>query len=141
MNIMKIDSFRGKYSFLSNFYKTPVTYEGIVYPSAENAFQAAKSLEASVREKFISIEPREAKKLGRRIDLRPDWEIVKVDVMKEILKSKFSDPELKQKLKSTGNMLLIEGNTWGDQYWGFDIKEQKGKNVLGSLLMTIRGWL
>ena len=133
-----INEFKGKYRFLSNFYKTPVEFEGKLYPSAENAFQAAKSLDDSVREKFVTLEPNEAKKLGRQIALRPDWETIKPTIMYQILKAKFSDPKMKQLLLSTNEAILIEGNTWGDTYWGYNIEMGFGSNHLGRLLMRLR---
>lgn len=133
-----INEFKGKYRFLSNFYKCPIEYEGKTYPSAENAFQAAKCLDDSVRDKFLKIEPAEAKKLGKTVALNPDWEHIKLDVMYTILKTKFSDPKLREMLLSTGEALIYEGNTWGDTFWGYDIKRGYGHNHLGRMLMQLR---
>lgn len=133
-----IEFFRGKYSFLSNFYDALVTYEGKTYRSAEAAFQAAKSLDDDIRRKFIMLEPYKAKRQGRKIELRPDWEEVKQKVMYDVLKSKFSNPNLKERLLATGDEFLVEGNTWGDTYWGFDVNKKSGSNVLGVLLMKLR---
>jgi ribA/ribD-fused uncharacterized protein len=135
---MVINEFKGKYRFLSNFYKTPVEYEGKIYPSSENAFQAAKSLDDKVRDKFLKIEPSEAKKLGREIELRPNWDQIKMNIMYNILKAKFSDPKMKQLLLSTKDAILIEGNDWGDTFWGYNIKRGYGHNYLGRFLMRIR---
>lgn len=138
MSAEMINEFKGKYRFLSNFYKTTVEFEGKKYPSSENAFQAAKSLDDKVRDKFTTIEPNEAKKLGREIELRPDWEQVKIGIMYDILKAKFSDPKMCQMLLSTENCYLIEGNDWGDTFWGYNIKKGFGFNHLGRLLMKLR---
>jgi ribA/ribD-fused uncharacterized protein len=131
-----IDSFKGEYEFLSNFYPATVSYEGEVYPPVEHAFQAAKTLNPQMRLKIRLSNASGAKKLGRQLDLRADWETIKVDVMRELLKAKFSDPELREKLKATGEEPLVEGNWWGDTFWG--VCRGQGDNHLGVLLMEIR---
>ena len=79
-------------------------------------------------------------RLGRRIELRPDWEEVKIEIMRQVLKSKFThNPELREKLIATGNTELIEGNNWNDRFWG--VCRGVGKNHLGKLLMEIRAEL
>lgn len=130
-----INEFRGKYYFLSNFYETPVTWNGLTYLNNEAAFQSAKTF--SDRECFTNLDPSSAKKLGRKVQLRSDWENVKDDVMYEICKAKFSqNTELKKRLLSTGNEHLEEGNTWGDKIWG--TVNGIGENRLGKILMRIR---
>ena len=130
-----IDLFRGKYYWLSNFYHSLLVYEGFQYPSVENAFQAAKVF-GEDRKKFQFCSAAEAKKLGRKVKLRSDWEKVKFSIMKEILRAKFSNPILRRKLLETGNEVLVEGNTWGDRVWG--VCNGSGQNWLGKLLMKIR---
>ena len=134
---MAISSFRGKNEFLSNMYSCRVVINGEVYPSAEHAFQAMKSLDRDVRI-TLSVCPsaKDVKRYGRKIALRPDWEDVKVDIMYNILKAKFTNPVLAQKLLATKDEELIEGNTWGDTFWG--VCKGKGKNMLGNLLMKVR---
>ena len=133
-----IDSFRGEYRFLSNFYMHPVMYEDILYPSSEHAYQAAKTRSLEEKKYIASMTtPKEAKNYGRQItNLREDWENVKIWVMEEILEIKFSDWNLRNKLLKTLPAELIEGNTWGDDFWG--VCEGKGRNELGKLLMKIR---
>ena len=132
-----IDAFIKTNRFLSNFYPCKVTYEGITYPTTEHAFQAAKTLDQSLRKTIANLpQPSEAKKEGRNLQLRPDWEKIKVQVMRELLLLKFSDPELKKKLLATGKEELIEGNWWGDTFWG--VCKGTGQNMLGKLLMEIR---
>ena len=134
---MVIDSFRGKYFFLSNFYESPVIYEGITYLNNEAAFQAQKTLTNKERLAFAMLNPSQAKKLGRSVSLRPDWEDIKVDIMYNICKAKFTQNEtLKTKLLKTGDATLIEGNTWGDKIWGQ--VNGVGENNLGKILMRIR---
>lgn len=133
-----ITSFQGEYFFLSNFYNAPVVYQGIRFENNEAAFQAAKCPER-MRD-FCGLTPRDAKRLGRRIALRPDWEAVKYDVMYQVCKAKFSqNPDLLEKLLATGDAELVEGNTWGDTVWG--VCKGVGENNLGKTLMRVRGEL
>ncbi len=136
MNQNRIDSFFGEYRFLSNFWPHPVKFENKFYFSVENAYQAAKTLDLKERVQFMDCESGTAKKLGRKIKLRDDWETVKVPIMRQLLVQKFSDPTLRERLLATGDMILIEGNTWGDYFWG--VCKGEGRNMLGLLLMAIR---
>ena len=132
-----INEFRGKYYFLSNFYEASVTWDGITYKNNEAAFQSAKVLNKSIREKFFMLDPSSAKRKGRHVQLRHDWEKVKYDIMYEICLAKFSqNKELKEKLLGTGDEHLEEGNTWGDKIWG--TVNGKGQNNLGKILMRVR---
>jgi ribA/ribD-fused uncharacterized protein len=135
---MLITSFSGKYNFLSNFYDAPAVLDDVAYPTAEHAFQAAKTLSPSTR-RLIRKEstPGRAKRLGRSLRLREDWEEIKISVMEEIVRSKFEDPELQQRLIDTFPAVLIEGNNWGDQFWGKTVDGQ-GRNELGKILMRLR---
>lgn len=137
-NVMQvIDSFRGEYGFLSNFHKCKVEFEGMTYPSVEHAFQAAKNPDPEYRRSIAAVgSPVTAKRMGRRTALRSDWEKVKDGIMYELLKSKFSDPGLRDKLIATGSAELIEGNNHWDRYWG--VCRGEGLNKLGKLLMKVR---
>lgn len=133
----KIDSFRGKYYFLSNFYNAPVMYEGVMYKNNEAAFQSVKIADIAKRSSFSELDPSSAKRKGRRVRLRNDWESIKDKVMEDIVRDKFTRNEsLKQRLIATGDTELIEGNTWGDNYWG--VCEGRGRNKLGKILMKVR---
>ncbi len=142
-----IDSFMGPYRWLSNFWPCSIAYDGVAYPSAEHAFQAAKTLEHKERLRFAEVSlayaigPNmtcaEAKRAGRALKIRPDWEQVKMQVMRDVLREKFKHVDLAQKLLDTGNEALIEGNTWGDRVWG-QCPVGVGENLLGRLLMEIR---
>lgn len=136
----RIKAFVGDFEFLSNFYITPVTFEGVTYPSAEHAFQAAKTKDKVKRYYFSKhIEtPGQAKRAGRKLRLRQDWEEVKIDIMEQIIRDKFSRDPLKSKLYVTGTLELIEGNYWGDQFWGVCEKKGWGRNMLGKTLMKVR---
>ena len=132
-----IDSFRGEYGFLSNFHKCCVEFEGVVYPSVEHAFQAAKNPDPEYRSLIAATgSPVTAKRMGKKTLLRPDWEEVKEGIMLELLRSKFSDPALREKLLATGDAELIEGNNHWDRYWG--VCKGSGLNKLGKLLMQVR---
>jgi len=134
---MAIMRFDGVYRFLSNFYYCDVYYDSVRYKSSEHAYQAAKTSDINLREAIRECNtPGDAKKLGRKLPLRTDWDDVKLNEMYKILKSKFSNPKLKKMLVDTGSEELIEGNNWGDVYWGVCIG--RGENNLGKLLMKVR---
>lgn len=133
----EINQFINETYFLSNFYEAEVRYNHITYPHNESAFQAQKTHDEKVRKIFKKLTPNEAKRLGKTIYLRQDWNKVKDNIMYEICLAKFQqNPELKQKLLETGNKELIEGNMWHDKYWG--IYKNQGKNKLGKILMKVR---
>lgn len=134
-----IDSFFKEYRFLSNFYLADVRYFGETYPSVEHAYQAAKTLDLNARQPFQdrSMRPGAAKAAGRRLKIRKDWEEVKIEIMTSLVAAKFwMHPELSKKLIETGDAILIEGNNWGDIFWG--ICKGKGKNHLGQILTMVR---
>ena len=132
-----IDSFSGEFAFLSNFYRSRVALDGVTYPTVEHAYQAAKTHDEALRAQIrIAATPGEAKRLGRKVPLRPDWEGVKVDVMHDLLVQKFADPFLGNMLRATNGATLIESNTWNDRTWGMVAGE--GKNLLGKLLEEVR---
>lgn len=142
--------FFDKHRFLSNFHLTPVYFEGVVYPSNESAYQAAKSMDANTRVYFASMNPSQVKSAGRSIILRDDWlkELTNKDpeglivqtrdsIMYAINWDKYTrHPDLAEKLLETGDLILEETNWWKDDYWG--VFEGKGLNKLGKILMRIR---
>jgi ribA/ribD-fused uncharacterized protein len=135
-----IDRFEGEHEFLSNFYPCEIPFEGKVYPTSEHAFQAAKTLDDAEREKVrLAKKPGSAKAIGKRVTLRKNWNFERTAWMKTVLEIKFSDPGLREKLRATGAATLVEGNTWGDTFWG--ICRGKGENRLGKILMQIRDGL
>lgn len=130
-----INRFDGRYHFLSNFYEVPVTYNGITYRNTEAAFQAQKCLERA--HEFADISANEAKRLGRKVTLRPDWNDVRIDIMHNIVLAKFrQNTDLYEQLIATGDCELIEGNYWGDRFWG--VCSGTGENHLGQILMQVR---
>ena len=127
------------YEFLSNFYSIPITYNGLTYQNSEAAFQAQKVLDDKDKIPFTVASARQAKSLGRMVNLRDDWEFVKVNIMLEITRAKFEQNlELAEKLLATGNAMLVEGNRWNDTFWGVDERNGKGENYLGRILMCVR---
>ena len=138
MEVYVISRFSGKYRFLSNFYGAPVDYEGVFYPTVEHAFQASKTLDKGLRIVVRdSWSPGAAKKFGRVLELRPGWEKIKLGIMADLVWLKFSgDRRLAVKLLRTKDAELVEGNTWGDYFWG--VCNGKGENHLGKILMRVR---
>lgn len=135
-----IDSFTGKYEFLSNFYIAPRSYEGVLYPTAEHLYQSLKTTDADLRRAFgILRSPQAAKALGRKVPLRPDWNEYRIEAMTMCLALKFSFDDLGTRLVGTGAATLIEGNTWNDTFWG--VCNGVGENHLGLLLMERRAYL
>ncbi len=132
-----IKGFSGKYRWLSNFHLCLVGFEGLVYPSTENAYQAAKVENNYQRKEFLIISPNKAKELGGKVGLRADWDKIKIDIMRKVLESKFrNDLYLQKLLIETGDAYLEETNDWDDKFWG--VCDGVGENNLGKLLMELR---
>ena len=135
-----IDRFEGEHDFLSNFFPCKVNFEGKEYPTSEHAFQAAKTLDAAEREKIrLAKKPGSAKALGKRVSLRRNWSFERTAWMETVLRIKFTDPGLRERLRATGTAELVEGNTWGDKFWG--VSGGQGENRLGRILMKLRAEL
>ena len=134
-----VTEFQGEYRFLSNFWSCFIEYELLTYPSVENAYQAAKCADKSDRLFFLTAKSSEAKRRGKVVKIRSDWDKVRLGVMLGLLRQKFSQEPLKSKLLATGNKILQEGNWWGDKFWG--VSNGEGENNLGKLLMQVRGEL
>lgn len=137
MTTPPITDFRGPYRWLSNFQTVDVELDGFFYPTTEHAYQAAKTLDPTQRSVVRDAEsPGKAKRLGQKLNLRPDWEDVKVTIMLDLQRQKYRRADLREKLLSTGDAELVEGNTWGDRFWG--VCDGEGLNWLGRLLMRVR---
>jgi ribA/ribD-fused uncharacterized protein len=140
----RVASFSENYRFLSNFWPAKVVFDGVEYPSVENAYQAANTLNLEDRVFFQTATPGQAKRKSHKLVVRTDWVDVKLSIMEDLVEQKFSDALLLEKLKSTGNRQLVEGNTWHDNFWGECSCrkrlecDRKGLNHLGKLLMKIR---
>ena len=139
-----ITEFDGKYAFLSNFFYAPFVYDGIIYPTNEHFFQAMKTLDQEKRKQIAEAKtPGAAKRMGRQVQLREDWEEVKYTAMCVGVERKFdAHPGLAEKLIATGDAILIEGNSWHDNTWGSCFCPKcaaiAGKNWLGEILMERR---
>jgi len=132
-----IRSFKGRHSFLSNFYPAVVTWEGRVWPTVEHAYQATKTEDENEREWVDACETAgQAKRMGRKLTIRDGWDEMKVDVMRDLLQLKFQAEPVRSWLLDTGTAQLIEDNSWGDTFWG--VCRGKGENHLGRLLMEVR---
>ena len=146
---MTIDRFRGEYAFLSNFYPCvvrialdPDKTERLVCYSVEHAFQALKTTDANARRRIATAPTAsEAKRRGRDAQLRPAWDEKRLAMMRSLLAQKFgpAHPHLARQLLDTGDAELVEGNTWGDRFWG--VCDGVGENHLGRLLMERRAYL
>lgn len=146
-----IDKFQGRWRFLSNFYPCEIEYQGIKYPSVEHYYVAMKVNDeqlingkyytpADFREMISKVElPAVTKKIGQLVKLRRDWDDKKIEFMNWAIREKFKNKELSEMLLSTGDMELIEGNSWNDTFWG--VCNGKGKNHLGKILMEVRNEL
>ena len=139
-----ITEFDGKYAFLSNFFYAPFVYDGIIYPTNEHFFQAMKTLDQEKRKQIAEAKtPGAAKRMGRQVQLREDWEEVKYTAMRVGVERKFdAHPGIAEKLIATGDAILIEGNSWHDNTWGSCFCPKcaaiAGKNWLGEILMERR---
>lgn len=138
------DGFFEDYRFLSNFWYAEVEYDGVVYPTNEHAFQAAKFDNLEYRKIIAAAKtPGIAKRLGqtRVYPLRENWEQgLSTQVMGELVAKKFANhSDLRDKLLTTGREILVETNHWGDDTWGNSTtSEGFGKNYLGVILMAVR---
>lgn len=140
-----IKVFTGEYGFLSNFYPSPVLWNGVWCKTVEHAYQAEKTTDPQAKQYILASEtPGRAKTLGRKvkIGLRKDWDLIKVQVMTDLVRLKFHPMvKLSKDLVNTGDRIIMEGNTWNDTFWGVDLNTGIGKNVLGNILMQVRAEL
>lgn len=139
----KIDSFRGDFAFLSNFYPSSMWYDGRRYKTLEAAYQAQKTLDPVARETIAQAKsPLLAKKLGYAVKLRGGWDSMRVNVMGELVREKFlQNPLLREMLLVTEEVDLEEGNDWCDNYFGVCRCPKcpgSGENWLGRILMVVR---
>ncbi len=130
----KIEKFVGEYAFLSNFYPCKVKVDNIVFDNAEAAFQSRRTTSEQQRRFFQHMLPSEARRSGAKLTQRPDWDQIKVEEMRTVLRAKFAVDDLKTKLLATNDAVIV--NTDSDLFWG--VNDDKGENQLGKLLMTLR---
>lgn len=134
-----IREFQGQHRWLSNFWRVSIKHDAYNFTSVEHAYQASKCKNQSDKYLIFGAEsPGEAKRLGKKVEVREDWEAIKLSVMEELVRKKFQNPELRKKLLATGTEFIQEGNYWHDTFWGVDLRTGKGENHLGKIIMKIR---
>lgn len=131
-----IDDFSGRHVWLSNFAPSPIDFEGDLYMTVENAFQAAKTLDRRARTMIRDCGPDEAKTRGQHVPLRPDWDSCRVEIMETLLVAKFAIPALRDRLIATAPQPIINRNVFGDTFWG--VCRGTGHNELGEAIMRVR---
>ena len=139
----RIVAFDGAERWLSNFVGCSIDYQGRNFPSVEHAYQSMKQDSETWRQKCAdyTITSAAIKKMAQEIDKRPDWNRIKLSVMRECVKLKFLQEPFRTRLIETGNMEIIEGNWWHDTFWGVDKDTMEGSNNLGKLIMEVRSSL
>lgn len=136
-----IRSFKGNHRFLSNFWPCDLNAgDGLRYKTVEHYFQARKCVQPEDVQRIVRARgPLDARRIGKQVEMRPDWEAAKLGVMRDALALKFHfENRLGEWLVNTHPHVLIEGNHWGDRFWGVD---GHGENWLGVLLMARRAEL
>jgi ribA/ribD-fused uncharacterized protein len=139
---MAIELFQGQYGFLSNFHRSTITVDGRDFPTVEHYFQSMKTVDFKAAERIrVARSPGEAKRMGRSVELRSDWESIKYPIMYRGVMLKFlQHTHLRTELMLTQDEHLIEGNDWGDTVWGCVWRNGQwvGQNLLGQILMETR---
>ncbi len=136
---MRITRFRGEFGFLSNMSECEIRFGGLVFNSVEHAYQFHKTSSPTERDKILkSKTPKQSKLISKNFKhIRSDWHEVKEDIMYKLVKIKFTDNEdYRQGLCMTQGIELVEGNWWGDTFWG--VCDGVGENKLGKILMKVR---
>lgn len=131
--------FQGEYRWLSNFAPCDILYDGVIYPSVENAYVAAKTTNPSARRQLETRSPNDAKSIGRTLPLRKHWDQLRVPLMRQFLIQKYNQVPYRQLLIETEGRYIEETNWWNDRFWG--VCGGKGENMLGKLIMDIRDHL
>lgn len=121
--------------WLRNDYYHDIFVQGFCYPTVEHAFQASKTSDQNLKRKISEASIRDARKIGRNCNIIPGWDLIKENVMEIILREKFKNPLLGERLAriGTGNIVM---NGY-DKYWG--VIDGEGDNIIGKILMRIRG--
>jgi ribA/ribD-fused uncharacterized protein len=132
-----IYGFFDEFRWLSNFHPCEIEFEGLIYPSTENAYQAAKTYDQNVRIALTKCTPYQSKKISHSYPIeRDNWDYVRVGIMAILQMKKYAIPELQRKLLMTDGYYLEETNNWGDKFWG--VVDHDGKNMLGHTIMITR---
>ena len=136
--------FNNEKEYLSNFYNAPFSYNGIKFRNVEQVFQGLKQFpDSNILLKFSKLSASEAKREGRKVTLRKDWEDIKDKIMKTLVTYKFEqNPLLLDRLLNEDDEHLIEYNYWHDNYWGHCVcdkcKNKEKKNMLGKILKEVK---
>ena len=147
--------FRGPFNFLSNYelFPHPILFKGISIPSVEHGYQMCKTPDDKDRLEISKHPLKGLKRFTKTFEFRSDWDQVKLSIMYSLLILKYSIPVFRTSLLNTGNAILVEGNTWHDNFWGVEIDEEHSMTVddaipfcsplcpsnhLGRMLMNIR---
>lgn len=134
---MAIECFINEFRWLSNFAPCHIFYGGLRFDTVEHAYQAAKTTDPRAKLQIQAcVFPGYAKRMGKRVPMRGDWDEIKLSVMLDLVRQKFSDRSYKLLLLETGDQEIIEGNHWGDVYWG--VCKGVGENHLGKIIMQVR---
>lgn len=135
-----INQFRGEYNWLSNFAAVNIVAGDITFPSVEHYYVAMKTKNHEERLKISKMKAGEAKKYGKTLEIREDWEEIKLDVMIWGVSEKFQQEPFRSKLLATGTQNIQEGNFWSDEFWGVNLKVNPniGENHLGRIIMAVR---
>lgn len=136
-----ISGFKDGYRFLSNMYLLPraIRLNGYVFYTSEAYYQAMKTTDKELRLKILEMNPYESRRFAKKIELRPDWDDIKLKVMLQVVRVKFKLPEMAEMLLATGDAYIEETNYWNDTFWG--VCKGVGENNLGKILMRVRGEL
>lgn len=134
---LAVKGFFREYRWLSNFHDVPIMWMNMEFKSTEAAYQASKCLSIDGAKYFTILSGKEAKKESRNIIVRPNWNLIKLDIMAQLVFQKFlNDIKLREKLVDTWPKYLEETNYWNDTFWG--VCNGIGENNLGKLLMSTR---
>lgn len=137
---MDIKGFNGEYRWLSNFWPSPFTFNGFTWPTVEHAYVCHKAIPSRLiptATKVLEMTAGQAKRYGRTINIREDFDMIKLYLMQSLQFRKYDEnAELLEKLLETGDCNIEETNAWSDQFWG--VSEGYGANHLGRIIMGVR---
>jgi len=140
MTTCDIKGFTGEYRWLSNFWPSPFEFNNYAWPTVEHAYVAHKAHPGRLKNVYgtvIDMTPGQAKRYGRTIKIRNDFDMIKLYLMQALQYRKYTEnEELLQKLLATGSREIEETNTWGDTFWG--VCDGVGDNHLGKIIMGLR---
>lgn len=139
----RIYGFVGEFSFLQTGYRAPITVQGLVYPTVLHALLAARTTDLAVRKQIAGVDAAaDAARIGMTVTLRADWSTIAEPTMLFLQRAKFkTHPALGTRLLDTGEAELVNASRRGDERWGVDYETGRGQNLLGRILMNVRGEL